>query len=143
MLNADEVLGIATDTVKCISYWSEKTICQRQPWLGAEGKLAKPSLWDMITSVPVEIMTNELIPELTKEDEKLVLVNTMNKERLRTDGVFLQNKKEANLVLYPELALARIGMGHDVTFWGENAKQWILSQVCKSSSLCALNTYPV
>ena len=124
------MVGLTTDQIKCTNYWEEKTICQRQSWLGADEKLAKSSLWDVITSVPMDNMKKVSITESFPEDQKQMFVTSMNNERVRNDGVFLQSKKDPGLVLYPELQLIRKRRGQDVTFWGEDAKQWILSQVC-------------
>ena len=74
-------------------------------------------------------MKKEVIQESVHEDEKRMFVNTMNNERLRSDGVFFQNRKEPSLVLYPELQLIRKTRSQGVTFWGEDSNQWFLSQV--------------
>merc|ERR1712141_51195 len=97
-----QILGFATDRINCTNYWEEKTICQRQAWLGADEKLAKSSQWDVITSVPMDDTRKVLIAESFPEDQKRMFVTTMNDERVRSDGVFLQSKNEPSLILYPE-----------------------------------------
>ena len=133
----DEILGFSTDTVKCISYWNEKSITQRLPWLGADERLAKPSLWSFVSSIPTDSEVNESIPEPSPENEKLMFVQRMNNERVKDEGTFLQNKKDPSLILYPELQIIRKGREQDTDLWGEDAREWILSQVCVKNGVAS------
>ena len=83
----------------------------------------------------MDAMQKEVIQVSVQEEEKRMLVNTMNNERLRSDGVFFQSKKDPSLVLYPELQFIRKTRSQGVTFWGEDSNQWLLSQVPSMLSL--------
>ena len=69
------------------------------------------------------------IPETTVEEEKMRLVQSVNESRLRTDELFLQNKKDEKLALYPDVQMIQKGREQDLDLWGEDASQWIFNQV--------------
>ena len=125
----DDIIGIATDKVRLINLWNQKSILQREPWLGADEKLAKPSLWTATTTLSISDIERQEIPETTVEEEKMRLVQNVNESRLRTVELFLQNKRDEMLVLYPDVQVIRKGREQDLDLWGEDASHWIFNQV--------------
>lgn len=125
----DDILGLTTDHVKAVNYWNQITILERQPWLDADDKLAKASSWLPITPLLSDDVKMEAIPDSLSEDKKSQLVTALSSNRLSDNGVFLQSGKDKSLVLYPEVQVFRKRREQHKDFWGEDARQWILSQV--------------
>ena len=136
--NVDDVIGLAMDKVTLLNLWNQKSILQRDSWLGADERLAKPSLWASTSSLSINDVERHSIPETTDNEEKLRIIHGLNSSRLRTDGLFFQFKKDPKLVLYPDIQLASKGRDQDLDIWGDGAKQWILTQVGQSDAFVFL-----
>ena len=115
-----------------LNLWNERSFLQRDLWPGADEKQAKASLWTATSVLSMSEVDKQVIQESVVEEQKVRLVQDVNENRIRNDNVFLQNKKDKGLVLYPELQVIRKGRDDQSDFWGEEAMQWILTQVCSN-----------
>ncbi|XP_065070876.1 doublecortin domain-containing protein 1-like [Rhopilema esculentum] len=123
-----DIIGLTTEKVKLLNLWNERSFLQRDLWPGADDKQAKASLWTATSVLSISEMDKQVIEESTIEEQKVRLVQDVNENRIRNDNVFLQNKKDKGLVLYPELQVIRKGRDDQSDFWGEDAMQWIFTQ---------------
>ena len=128
----DDVIGLTTEKVKLLNLWNERSFLQRDLWPGADEKQGKASLWTATSVLSMSEVDKQVIEVSVMEEQKVRLVQDVNENRIRNDNVFLQNKKDKGLVLYPELQVIRKGRDDQSDFWGEEAMQWILTQVCSN-----------